>query len=74
MAQSGLPYEYVIDEGKSGLTAFGGLPAYLDMAWGTGLMGAIDRHLRARTGGQGWADRQIVLSLVLLNLVGGRLC
>ncbi len=71
MAQSGLPYEYVIDEGKSGLTAFGGLPAYLDMAWGTGLMGAIDRHLRARTGAQGWTDRQIVLSLVLLNLVGG---
>lgn len=71
MAQRGLPYEYEIEEGKSGLTAFGGLPAYLDLAWATGFLKAIDRHLRMRAGDQGWADRQMILSLVLLNLVGG---
>ena len=56
---------------KAGLTAFGGLPTYLDLASATGLLKAIDRYLRVRDGDQGWADRQMILSLVLLNLVGG---
>jgi hypothetical protein len=29
------------------------------------------KHLKVRRDGQGWADSQIVLSLVLLNLAGG---
>ncbi len=71
MAQRGLAYEYEIEEGKSGLTAMGGLSTYLDLASATGLLKAIDRHLKVRTGGQGWTDRQMVMSLVLLNLAGG---
>ena len=71
MAQSTLPYQYEIEENKAGLTSFGGLPTYLDLAASTGLLGAIDRHLGIRTGDQGWTDRQMILSLVLLNLVGG---
>lgn len=71
MAQRGLPYEYEIEEGKSGLTAMGGLPTYLDLALATGLLKAIDRHLKVSTGEQGWTDRQMVMSLVLLNLAGG---
>jgi hypothetical protein len=71
MAQRALPYEYEIEEGKSGLTAMGGLLTYLDLASATGLMKAIDRHLKVRTGDQGWTDRQMVMSLVLLNLAGG---
>jgi hypothetical protein len=71
MAQRGLPYEYKIEESKAGLTSFGGLPTYLDLAASTGLLGSIDRHMGIRTGGQGWTDRQMILSLVLLNLVGG---
>lgn len=71
MAQRGLPYEYEIEEGKSGLTAMGGLPTYLDLASATGFLKAIDRHLKISTGQQGWTDRQMVMSLVLLNLAGG---
>lgn len=71
MAQKGLPYEYEIEESKAGLTSFGGLPTYLDLASATGFLKSIDRHLRIRTGEQGWTDRQVILSLALLNLVGG---
>jgi len=71
MAQRALPYEYEIEESKTGLTIFGGLPAYLDLASATGFLKAIDRHLRIRRGTQGWTDRQMILSHVLLNLVGG---
>lgn len=71
MAQKILPYEYEIEESKSGLTSFGGLPTYLDLASATGFLKSIDRNMRIRTGEQGWTDRQMILSLVLLNLVGG---
>lgn len=71
MAQRGFPYEYEIEEGKSGMTALGGLPTYLDLASATGLLKAIDRHLKICTGDQGWKDRQMVMSLILLNLAGG---
>jgi len=71
MAQKALPYGYEIEESKAGLTSFGGLPTYLDLAASTGLLGSIERHLKVRAGDQGWTDRQMILSLVLLNLVGG---
>ena len=71
MTQKALPYEYEIEESKAGLTIFGGLPTYLDLAAATGFLKAIDEHLRIRADAQGWMDRQMILSLVLLNLVGG---
>ncbi|MBF0536598.1 MAG: transposase, partial [Nitrospirae bacterium] len=43
----------------------------MDLASATGFLQSIDRHLKIRSIGQGWTDRQIVFSLVLLNLVGG---
>ena len=63
MAQRALPYEYEIEESKAGLTVFGGLPTYVDLAAATGMLKAIDRYLRIREGTQGWLDRQIILSL-----------
>jgi len=71
MAQKALSYEYEIERGKSGLTSVGGLPVYLDLASASGLLKSIDRHLRIRAGAQGWTDRQMVLSLIALNLAGG---
>lgn len=71
MAQKGLAYEYEIEECKAGLTSLGGLPTYLDLASATGFLKTIDRQMRIRSGGQGWTDRQMILSLVLLNLAGG---
>lgn len=66
-----LPFQYEIEDGPSGLTALAGLPTYLDLAAVIGLGRLFDEHVRARTGGQGWTDRQCGMALVLLNLAGG---
>jgi len=39
-----------------------------------GLSKSVQKHLKVREGGQGWTDSQMVISLILLNLAGGRLC
>ena len=53
------------------MTALAGLPLYLDLAWVTGLVESIRRHLKLREGRQGWTDAQFVVALMLLNLAGG---
>jgi hypothetical protein len=71
MAQGALPFKYEEEKSTTGMTALGGLPAYLDLAHVAGLSQLADRHLAVRTAGQGWTDGQIVTALVLLNLAGG---
>lgn len=71
MAQGVLPFKYEVAENQSGMTALAGLPAYLDLAAVAGLGPAIDKYVKVRTGEQGWLDRHIVISLILLNLAGG---
>lgn len=71
MAQGVLPYQYCEETGRSGLTALGGLPVYLDLAQVLGLTQSIRRNMKVRGCGQGWTDAQVVMSLVLLNLAGG---
>lgn len=71
MAQGILPFKYETEKNTTGMTALAGLPVYLDLAQVIGLSKSIEKHLKVRKGGQGWADSQIVLSLILLNLAGG---
>ena len=71
MAQGVLPFKYESEKKTTGMTALGGLPAYLDLAQVIGLSKSVQKHLKVRTGGQGWTDAQMVLALVLLNLAGG---
>ena len=71
MAQGILPFKYEAERNGCGMTAFGGLPVYLDLAHISGLSKSIEKHLRVRVGGQGWPDSEVVMSLVLLNLAGG---
>jgi hypothetical protein len=71
MAQGILKFEYGKDESKSGMTALGGLPVYMDLAVSSGLLKLIDENLKICSVKQGWRDREIVFSLILLNLVGG---
>jgi hypothetical protein len=71
MAQGVLPFKYEAAESRSGMTALAGLPTYLDLAAVAGLGASIEKHVKVRTGEQGWTDRQIVTSLILLNLAGG---
>ncbi|MDF1581316.1 MAG: hypothetical protein P1P74_11155, partial [Desulfuromonadales bacterium] len=72
MAQGALPFQYQTQDHVAGLTALGGLPAYLDLAHAAGLRDSICRHLRVCSNqSQGWSDHQIVMALILLNLAGG---
>jgi len=71
MTQGILPFKYENDKQKSNITGFGGLPVYLDLAQASGLSKSIDRQLKASSDSQGWADSQVVMSLILLNLSGG---
>ena len=71
MTQGILPFKYEKDSQKSKMTGFGGAPVYLDLAQASGLTRSIDKHIKASSTSQGWTDRQVVLSLMLLNLLGG---
>ncbi|MFQ5874941.1 MAG: IS1380 family transposase [Dehalococcoidia bacterium] len=71
MKQGVLPFQYEQEKTSTGMTALGGLPAYLDLAHAAGLSKAVQRHVRLREGRQGWSDSQVINSLVLLNLAGG---
>jgi hypothetical protein len=71
MAQGVLPFKYEVEESRSGMTALAGLPTYLELAAVAGMGASIEKHIGVRSGDQGWTDRQILMSLVLLNLAGG---
>jgi hypothetical protein len=71
MTQGVLSFKYEEEAREGGLTAFAGLPVYLDLAHVVGLRESIEAHVGVRQRGQGWTDAQMVLSLVLLNLAGG---
>ena len=70
MAQGLLPFQYESDAGEAGLTGLAGLPLYLELWRAAGLEQSVGRHI-AVSGNQGWSDRQMVSTLVLLNLAGG---
>jgi len=71
MTQGELGFKYEEDTQGSGLTAMAGIGAYFDLACRSGMVRSIERHVTARQGDQGWTDAEAVLSLVMLNLVGG---
>ena len=53
MAQGVLPFKHESEEKTTGLTAMGGLPAYLDLAQVIGLSKSVQKHLKVRSGSQG---------------------
>lgn len=69
MTQGLLPFQYLQEKNESNLTSFAGLPLYLEMAMISGLCRSIAERLKRKA--QGWMDLQIVMSLILLNIVGG---
>src|SRR4030042_3729343 len=70
MAQGELGFKYEGERQGGGMTGMGGIGPYLDLACRSGMVGSMERHIKAR-GEQGWTDAESVLSLVMLNLVGG---
>ncbi len=71
MTQGVLPFKYEEEKQQSKMTAFGGLPVYLDLAHVLGLSQSAEKHLGVRNESQGWSDSQVVMSLIMLNLAGG---
>jgi hypothetical protein len=71
MSQGELSFKYEVDKHGSGLTGIAGVGVYFDLACRSGLVKSIERHVKARHGCQGWTDTEAVLSLVMLNLIGG---
>lgn len=69
ISQSVLPFQYQAEKKDSGLTGFAGLPLYLELAHQSGLVASIEQTLNSKT--QGWTDKELILSLLLLNLAGG---
>jgi hypothetical protein len=71
MTQGVLPFKYEKETQDSKMTGFGGVPVYLDLAHAAGLTESMDKHIKASSESQGWTDSQVVMSLMLLNLLGG---
>ena len=71
VSQGLLPFKYEEENKQTGMTSLAGLPLYLELAEAMKLPEMIDEQLRVRKDGQGWTDREVVMSLVLLNLAGG---
>jgi len=71
MPQGILPFKYEEEKRSGGMTGLAGLPTYLELSYILGLSDAIDEHVRVRDGDQGFTDREMVMSLILLNLAGG---
>ncbi|MEE9591733.1 MAG: IS1380 family transposase [Thermodesulfobacteriota bacterium] len=71
MSQGVLSFKYEGEKSKSGMTALGGLPVYMDMAHVMGLNRSVAEHIGVRRDSQGWTDIQVVTALIMLNLSGG---
>jgi hypothetical protein len=71
MTQGELAFKYEVEHQGAGMTGMGGIGTYFDLACRSGMVRSIERHVKARKGGQGFTDAEHVLSLVMLNLVGG---
>jgi hypothetical protein len=67
MTQGELGFKYEIGHQGAGLTGMGGIGSYFDLAVRSGLLRSIERHVKAREGGQGWSDVEHILTLVMLN-------
>jgi hypothetical protein len=72
MSQGTLSFNYKLQNSFEGSTQFAGLAPFIDLIFASGLHRSIDKHICARTDTQGYTDCQMLLSLILLNLAGGK--
>lgn len=68
--QGVLSYRIEGEPTRADLTGVSGLGPFMDLACASGLLESIGRNVNV-CGQQGWTDAQMVVSLLLLNLVGG---
>jgi|HubBroStandDraft_1064217.scaffolds.fasta_scaffold55354_2 hypothetical protein len=65
-----IPIKLEVDPTRCLTTAFAGIMPYLDLWNALGMPATVDKRVSI-CGSQGWLDRQVVQSLLLLNLIGG---
>ena len=65
-----IPILLEVDPTDCATTGYAGIVPYLDLWNALGMPTAVDNTVGI-CGSQGWMDRQMVQSLVLLNLIGG---
>src|SRR5579863_5203111 len=65
-----IPIKLEVDPTRCVTTAFAGIMPYLDLWNALEMPAAVDEGVSI-CGSQGWLDRQMVQTLVLLNLIGG---
>ena len=65
-----IPIVLEVDPTDCATTAYAGILPYLDLWKVLGMPSAVDRTVHI-SGDQGWMDRQMVQSLILVNLIGG---
>lgn len=70
MTQGILPYLYKSEKNSVGMTTLGGLPIYLDLFFASKLPASIESHVQI-SGTRGWTDKQIITSLIMMNIAGG---
>ena len=72
MSQGTLSFNYKLQNSFEGSTQFAGLAPFIDLIFSSDLHRSIQKHICARTDTQGYTDCQMLFSLILLNLAGGK--
>lgn len=72
VTQGTLSFKYDVQKKFKGTTQFAGLAIFVEFIFVTGLHKSIQKHICARTNTQGYTDFQMIFSLLLLNLAGGK--
>lgn len=68
--QGVLSYRIEGEPTRTDLTGMSGLGPFMDLSFASGLMESVSRNVRV-CGEQGWTQSQMIMSMILLNLVGG---
>lgn len=68
MPENVLNFQYQAEKKDAKLTRFAGLPLFIELAVKSGLTQGMET---LKTKKYGWSDAEVLLSLIILNLVGG---
>ncbi len=71
MTQKRLPFKYKEEKKNKKTVRYAGLLPILELSRKIGIFKYADNHLKIRAGDQGWLDSQVVLSVLLVNILGG---
>ena len=71
MSQGSFNFKYVGSQRETGQTSYAGLGIYFDLFWKLKFHAVVDMFFPPRRSNQGWPYWYHLMSLILLNLLGG---